>query len=259
MKEGRVFLVGAGPGDPDLLTLKACRLLQAAEVIVYDRLVSAAILGLLPRGTTKIDVGKQPHHHPVPQEQINETLIRLARAGRTVVRLKGGDPFLFGRGGEEACALTAAGVGFEVVPGITSAQACSASLILPLTHRDIAQGLHYITGHCRGDAELSLDWHGIADPRTTLVVYMGLANIAKIADRLIAHGRSPATPVVAVSHGSLPDERHIISTLANIGTDVRTTDLASPTLFVIGDVVRLAQNLGSFENDLPQNQLAASN
>ncbi len=258
MKEGRVFLVGAGPGDPDLLTLKACRLLQAAEAVVYDRLVSAAILDLVPRGATRIDAGKQPHHHPVPQDEINETLIRLARAGRTVVRLKGGDPFLFGRGGEEACALAAAGIRFEVVPGVTSAQACAANLVLPLTHRDLSQGVHYITGHCRAGAELAFDWDGLAEPRTTLVVYMGLANIGKIAGRLIAHGRDPATPVLAVSRGTLPDERHIISTLANIGTDVRRTVLASPTLFIVGDVVRLAQKPGTFEHVLPEEQLATA-
>lgn len=257
MKEGHVFLVGAGPGDPDLITMKAYRLLQEAEIVVYDRLVSAAILDLIPRGVTKIDVGKRPHHHPVPQDEINQTLIRLAKSGRTVVRLKGGDPFLFGRGGEEALALAAARIRFEVVPGITSAQACAARHNLPLTHRKLAQGIRYITGHCRADSNLEFDWVGLADPQTTLVVYMGLANIGRIARRLIAHGRDPETPVLAVSRATLPDERHITSTLATISTDVRAVALPSPTLIIIGDVVRLAASLGTFEHVMPQEQLAA--
>ena len=258
MKEGRVFLVGAGPGNPELMTVKACRLLQEADVVVYDRLVSDAILNVVPRGATKIDVGKQPHHHPVPQEDINETLVRLAKSGRTVIRLKGGDPFLFGRGGEEALALAAAGIQFEVVPGITSAQGCAASLKLPLTHRKFAKGIRFITGHCHADSGIEFDWDGLADPQTTLVVYMGLANIGEITSRLIDHGRDPKTPVLAISRGTLPDERHITSTLANICIDLQAAVLPSPTLFIIGEVVRLASILGTFRHDMHPEQLAVS-
>lgn len=240
---GKVWLVGAGPGDPDLLTVKALKLLGQAEVVVFDRLVSGAILGLVPKGTARIDVGKRPQSHPVPQDEINRMLIALARAGRRVVRLKGGDPFLFGRGGEEALALNSAGIAFEVVPGITSAQGCAAAIGMPLTHRGIAEGVRFLTGHCRAGEALDFDWDGLADPATTLVVYMGLANIAKIATALAMHGRSPGTPVLAVSRGTLPDERRLLSTLGTITRDVEVAELASPTLFVIGEVVSLVETV----------------
>lgn len=238
---GKVFLVGAGPGDPELLTVKAVRTLEAAQVVVYDRLVSAAVLALVPKGAARIDVGKQPGSHPVPQTEINQVLVRLAKSGRVVVRLKGGDPLLFGRGGEEALALAAAGIPFEVVPGITAAQACAAALRVPLTQRGAATGVRYLTGHCRADRALDFDWRGLADPRTTLVVYMGLANIAEIATQLIAHGRDPQTPVLAVSRGTLPDQRCLVSSLQTIAEDARDAGLPSPTLFVVGEVVTLAQ------------------
>lgn len=248
---GKVFLVGAGPGDPDLLTVKAVRAIQGAQVVVYDRLVSAAVLGLVPKGAARIDVGKQPGLHPVPQAEINEMLLRLARSGRIVVRLKGGDPLLFGRGGEEACALAAAGIACEVVPGITAAQACGASLRVPLTHRGVATGVRYLTGHCRADNALDFDWRGLADPRTTLIVYMGLANIAEIAARLVAFGRSPQTPVLAVSRATLPDQRCIISSLQTVAGEAKAAQLPSPTLFVIGEVVSLA-HLNEAERNAPQ-------
>jgi uroporphyrin-III C-methyltransferase len=241
---GEVQLVGAGPGDPELLTVKALRALQQADVVVYDRLVSPAILALVPAGVARIDVGKASGHHPIPQDEINALLVQLAAAGRRVVRLKGGDPFLFGRGGEEAVALADAGIGFEVVPGITSAQGCAASLKLPLTHRSIATSVRYVTGHRRADQELSFDWAGMADPDTTLVVYMGLASIGRIAAELIGHGRSVATPVIGVSRATLANESHIVSTLGAIARDARLARLASPTLFVIGEVVSLAAALG---------------
>lgn len=238
-KAGKVYLVGAGPGDPDLLTLKALRAIEAADVVVFDRLVSADVLALVPKGTTRIDVGKQPRHHPVPQEEINRTLIALARSGRTVTRLKGGDPFLFGRGGEEATALAEASILYEVVPGITSAQGCAAALRLPLTHRGIASGVRYLTGHCRSDTALDFDWDGLVDARTTLVVYMGLANIREIADRMIAHGRAGSTPVLAVSNGTLAAQRTLRSTLAAVASDVHRAAMPAPVLFIIGEVVRL--------------------
>lgn len=250
-QSGKVYLVGAGPGDPELLTLKALRIMKAADVIVYDRLVSDEILELAPQGITKIDVGKQPRSHPVPQEEINRLLIKLAASRRVVVRLKGGDPFLFGRGGEEALALSAAGIQFEAVPGITSAQVTATCLNVPLTHRGIASGVRYVTGHCRGDAELNLDWAGLCDPQTTLVIYMGLANIDQITSKLIAKGRDPETPVMVVSNASRANQSHFVTTLKHAAIDVRQGNIGTPALFVIGAVVRLAANLGS-PRDAPQ-------
>ena len=237
---GTVFLVGAGPGDPDLLTVKAVRTIRAAHVVVYDRLVSPAVLALVPKGAARIDVGKQPGEHPVPQTEINQMLVRLGKSGRVVVRLKGGDPLLFGRGGEEALALAAAGIPFEVVPGITAAQACAAALRIPLTQRGMATGVRYLTGHCRADNALDFDWRGLADSRTTLVVYMGVANIAEIAARLVAHGRDPQTPVLAVSRGTLSDQRWLVSSLRTVAGYVKDASLSSPTLFIVGEVVTLA-------------------
>jgi uroporphyrin-III C-methyltransferase len=214
--------------------------MQAAHVVVYDRLVSAAVLALVPKGAARIDVGKQPGEHPVPQAEINRMLVRLARSGRVVVRLKGGDPLLFGRGGEEALALAAASIPFEVVPGITAAQACAAALRVPLTHRGIATGVRYLTGHCRADKALDFDWRGLTDPRTTLVIYMGLANIAQIAAQLVAHGRDPQTPVLVVSRGTLSDQRWLVSSLQTVAGDVEEAVFLSPTLLVVGEVVTLA-------------------
>lgn len=254
---GQVVLVGAGPGDPDLITVKAQRVIRAATVVVYDRLVSDAILDLVPAGAARINVGKQPRHHPFPQQEINQTLIRLAKSGRNVVRLKGGDPLMFGRGGEEALALAAAGVPFEIVPGITSAQGTAACFNLPLTHRGVASSLRYLTGHCRADAPLDFDWPGLTDPDTTLVVYMGLANIAQIAAELIVHGRAPGTPVMAVSNATRTDQTHLVSTLDGIAVDVREAGLQSPVIFVIGEVVRLACTLGALGHAPRLDHLAA--
>lgn len=237
----RVHLVGAGPGDPELLTVRALRLVQAADVVVYDRLVSDAILALLPLHAECHDVGKRAHHHPVPQDEINALLVRLAQTGRDVLRLKGGDPFLFGRGGEEVEALAAAGIDCDVVPGITSAQGAASALKVPLTHRTLASGLRLVTGHCRGDAALDFDWHGLADAKTTLVVYMGLANIAEIAGELMAHGRDPSTPALAVTRATQPGQRQVISTLARVAEDTGRAGLASPVLFIVGEVVGLAK------------------
>ena len=242
---GRVFLVGAGPGDPDLLTVKALRALSQADVIVYDRLVSEEVLALAPAGAARIYVGKQPAHHPVPQNEINALLIRLAESGRRVVRLKGGDPFIFGRGSEEAAALTARGIPYEVVPGITSAQGCAAQARVPLTHRGLAQSVRYVTGHCRDDLELDLDWQGLADPETTLVVYMGMANLAQIARRLIDQGLAPETPALAVNNGTLPNERRLLSTLAALPAAARAAAFEGPVLFIIGRVAALGTTLGA--------------
>lgn len=238
--QGFVSLVGAGPGDPELLTLKALRAIERAEVVVFDRLVSEAVLELVPPAAHMVDVGKRAGWHPVPQDTINDLLVIHTRAGHTVARLKGGDPFLFGRGGEEAIALRAAGVRFEVIPGITAAQGCAAQLCVPLTHRTLATGVRFVTGHARADATLDLDWDGLADAATTLVVYMGLSSIPEIAERLVSAGRSPATPVLAVSRGTTPQAQVIGSTLGRLAADVAASDLPTPTLFIIGEVTSLA-------------------
>ncbi len=252
-KASTVFLVGAGPGDPELLTMKAHRLLQAAEVVVYDRLVSAEILALIPSGTTLISVGKQPRNHSVPQPEINQLLVRLAKSGRNVVRLKGGDPYVFGRGSEEAMTLVENGVPFEVVPGITSASACSASVGMPLTHRGLATGVRYLTGHCREDSELDFDWRGLADPSTTLVIYMGMANVEQITTNLIEHGADPELPAAAINNGSTPAQRHIVSTLESLASDARAAEFNGPVLFVVGQVVALHAILGA-QPDANQDQ-----
>jgi len=243
-KLGRVHLVGAGPGDPDLLTLKARRLLGEADVVVYDRLVSDDIMALVPQGTARISVGKQPRCHPVPQQEINDLLVRLAHSGRTIVRLKGGDPYLFGRGSEEAAHLRAHGVPFTVVPGVTSASGCAAAIGIPLTHRGLASGVRFVTGHCRDDGDLDPEWDGLADPDTTLVVYMGMANIPQIAVQLIAHGLSESTPAAAIANGSRRNQRHVISTLGEIGAAAASANFDGPVLFIIGRVVGMAQALG---------------
>ena len=236
---GRVILVGAGPGDPELLTLKAMRSIGSAEVLVHDRLVSAEVLALAPRSARMIPVGKAPRCHPVPQQQINDLLISLARQGLTVVRLKGGDPFIFGRGSEEVESLRTAGIPCEVVPGITAAQGCAAAAGVPLTHRGLATGVRYVTGHCRADLPLDLDWAGLADPDTTLVVYMGAANIAEISAELIAHGMPPDLPVLAVSNGTMPAERRLLAQLDGVAARADEAALAGPVLFIVGRVVSL--------------------
>jgi uroporphyrin-III C-methyltransferase len=240
MTIGKVLLVGAGPGDPELLTLKAARAIACAETVVYDRLVPAEIVRLAPASAVRVDVGKQAGHHPVPQAEINRLLIQFARSGRNVVRLKGGDPFIFGRGCEEALALEQAGIPFEVIPGITAAQGCAASARVPLTHRGLATGVRYVTGHCRGDEPLDLDWASLADPATTLVVYMGFANISEIVRQLIVHGLPGDTPVLAVCQGTTPREQRICASLMCLPQAVRAASFEGPILFIIGRVAAIA-------------------
>ncbi|HET7383873.1 MAG: uroporphyrinogen-III C-methyltransferase [Xanthobacteraceae bacterium] len=240
MTVGKVLLVGAGPGDPELLTLKAARAIASADAVVYDQLVPTEILDLIPGGATRINVGKRAGHHPVPQHQINQILIRLARSGRTVVRLKGGDPFIFGRGYEEALELSYANIPYEVVPGITAAQGCAAAASVPLTCRGLATGVRYVTGHCRGDEPLDLDWASLADPATTLVVYMGLANIDEIARKLILHGLPGDTPAFAVCQGTTLRERRAYAKLAELPAAARAAKFAGPVLFIIGRVAAIA-------------------
>ncbi len=244
MQPPTVYLVGAGPGDPELLTLKAARLLQLADVVVHDRLVGDGVLALVQPRARLIDVGKAPGRHPLAQEEINRLLLRLAAPDRVVVRLKGGDPFVFGRGGEEAAFLVHHGIRVEVVPGITAAAGCAATALIPLTHRGLATGVRFVAGHCQKDAPLELDWRGLADPETTLVVYMGLARIAEIAAKLIAHGLSPATPAAAIAQGTTAYERIVRAPLAGIAAASASARLASPVLFMIGRVVDALAPLG---------------
>ena len=240
MSVGKVYLVGAGPGDPELLTLKAARVIREADVVVYDRLVTDSILATIGDGAARINVGKQATFHPVPQEEINQMLVRLGRAGRTVVRLKGGDPFIFGRGSEEAVELERAGIPYEVIPGITAAQGCAASARIPLTHRGLATGVRYVTGHRKANEPLDLDWATLADPQTTLVVYMGFANIEEIAGKLIAHGMPPDMPVLAVCQGTTPHEQRLCTWLAALPAAAKEQGFAGAMLFIIGRVAAMA-------------------
>lgn len=236
---GKVFLIGAGPGDPELMTLRALRMLRDADVVVYDRLVSAEILAMHTDGARLIPVGKAPKCHTVPQDQINQILLDEARAGHTVARLKGGDPMIFGRGSEEAAFLIGHGVAVEYAPGITAAQGASCSTGVPLTHRGLATSVQYVTGHRQADKVLDLDWKRLADPDTTLVIYMGVANIGQIAMGLMTENLPGSTPVLAVGKATTPDERRLVSRLDRVAADVRAAGLAAPTLFIIGKVVSL--------------------
>ncbi len=247
---GQVYLVGTGPGDPDLLTVKAARLLRGAEVVVYDRLVAEEILACLPSGASRIFVGKRSGRHPVPQAEINTLLVRLARTGHRVLRLKGGDPFVFGRGSEEAEYLVRHGIPFEVVPGITSASACACYAGIPLTHRGLASGVQFVTGHARGDAPLALDWRKLADPDRTLVIYMGLATIEQIVGELIKAGLSPDMPSAAIEQGTTRRQRRLLTRLADLPRQVNEQGYVPPVLFVVGRVVSLAGTLDWFQPEM---------
>ncbi|MDJ0945204.1 MAG: siroheme synthase CysG [Kiloniellales bacterium] len=236
---GRVALVGAGPGDPELLTLKALRLLQDAEVVVYDKLVGPEILDYARRDAERIYVGKAPGRHSHGQAEINEILLREARAGKRVVRLKGGDPFVFGRGGEELERLLRHGVEVELVPGITAATGCAAVAGIPLTHRDHASAVTFVSGQGK-DGAPELDWAALASRRHTLAVYMGVAGSAGLSRELIAQGRDPETPVAVIERGSLPGERKVFGTLRGLGALIAREKIQAPALIVIGEVVRLA-------------------
>jgi uroporphyrin-III C-methyltransferase/precorrin-2 dehydrogenase/sirohydrochlorin ferrochelatase/uroporphyrin-III C-methyltransferase len=237
-------LVGAGPGDPELLTLKAARLLREANVVVFDRLVAPAILDLVPAGTPRIYAGKSLGEHTLQQEQVNDLLVRLARSHRCVVRLKGGDPYIFGRGSEEALHLTAHGIRFEAVPGVTAAAGCSARVGIPLTHRGLATGVRLVTGHCRADVPLELNWASLADRDTTLVFYMGLANLPQIGRELIAAGLPADTPAAVIASGTTPKEEVCFAPLAELAARVSAAKLKAPVITVVGRVVELAAKLG---------------
>jgi uroporphyrin-III C-methyltransferase len=236
---GKVYLIGAGPGDADLMTLRALRMLQSADAVVYDRLVSPEILDLAPATAQMIPVGKAPKCHTVPQDRINEILTELAQQGLTVARLKGGDPLIFGRGSEEAAHLMDHGIAVEYAPGITAAQGMAAATGVPLTHRGLATGVRYVTGHRATDQKLDLDWASLANTETTLVVYMGVANISEIALRLMGEGMPGSMPVMAISSATTPREKRLISRLDQIGVDIQAMPLRAPVLFVIGHVVSL--------------------
>ncbi len=253
-KEGPVFLVGAGPGDPELLTVKALRLLQQADVVLYDRLVSTAILDLIPAGVSRITVGKESGNHCVPQSRINEMLVNLARAGHRVVRLKGGDPYLFGRGSEEALFLLDHGIDFEVVPGITAAIGGSAYSGIPLTHRGLARRVHFLTGHHQNDELLDIDAARLADPDSTLVIYMGLANAAKITLQLMQAGLAPTTPCAAVENATTPQQRRITTTLHRLAGAIERHEITAPALIIVGRVVTLSPRLDWFSRDLAASQ-----
>ena len=248
-REGKVYLVGAGPGDPGLLTLRGRECLERAEVVVYDRLIDPSLLAYAPARAECIFVGKESEHQLLDQEEINRILIDRARAGKAVVRLKGGDPFVFGRGGEEAEALVEAGLAFEVVPGVTSPVAVPAYAGIPLTHRQLSSCFIVVTGHEDPDkSETRVDWEQLARGTSTLVVLMGMANLSRIAARLIENGRRPDTPVAVISHGTRPAQRTVLATLADVADRTRDARLTSPSVVVVGEVAGLRERLAWFDN-----------
>lgn len=245
---GEVYLVGAGPGDPDLLTFRALRLMQKADVVVYDNLVSKPIVDMTRRDAERIYVGKKRADHTLRQEQINELLVRLAKEGKRVVRLKGGDPFIFGRGGEEIETLAAHGIPFQVVPGITAASGVSAYAGIPLTHRDHAQSCIFVTGHLK-DGSMNLDWDALARPKQTIVVYMGLHGLETLCTELVAHGMPESTPAAIVQQGTTQNQRVITGTLATLAATALRENLHAPTLIIVGGVVTLRKKLAWFNPD----------
>ncbi|ATE62316.1 uroporphyrinogen-III C-methyltransferase [Thauera sinica] len=247
---GHVYLVGAGPGDPELFTLRGARLLGGADVVVYDNLVSPAIVDLAPAGAQRIYVGKKAADHTLPQDEINALLVRLAGAGKRVVRLKGGDPFIFGRGGEEMEALVEAGITVEVVPGITAAAGIAAYAGIPLTHRDHAQSVVFTTGFLK-DGRLDLDWPMLARHGQTLVIYMGISRLGEICAGLMAHGLPAATPAAVIERGTTHAQRVVTADLATLEARVRDEGVRPPALTVVGDVVGLHPRLAWFAADAP--------
>lgn len=235
--QGRVILVGAGPGDPDLLTVRAVKALGAADVVVHDGLVDPRVLDLAPAKAIRLSVAKSRVRHTLSQEAINALLVEHAKSGATVVRLKGGDPFIFGRGGEEVETVRAAGIAVEVIPGVSSALGCAAEALMPLTHRDHASTVTFVAGQCKGLSEQN--WAGLAGHGRTLVIYMGVATAAAIAEKLIGDGLSPDTPVAIIERGTLPGSRALRTLLADLGDAVAREAVKSPALLVVGEVARL--------------------
>lgn len=244
---GEVYLVGAGPGDPDLVTFKALRLMQQADVVVYDRLVSQPILDMVRRDAEKIYAGKASSRHAIPQENINQLLVRLAREGKRVLRLKGGDPFIFGRGGEEISQLIDEDIPFQVVPGITAASGCASYAGIPLTHRDHSQACIFVTGH-RRNTEQDLNWEMLSHSNQTVIFYMGLENVERICGMLKAHGRDPSTPAALVEKGTTPEQRLYIGDLDSLPGIIAEHEVRAPTLIIVGEVVALHHRLGWYKS-----------
>ncbi len=242
---GEVYLVGAGPGDPELLTLRALKLMQCADVALYDNLISPEVLDLLPPTTERVYVGKRRANHTLRQEEINALLVKHAREGKRVLRLKGGDPFIFGRGGEEIDTLAANGIRFEVVPGITAALGVAAYAGIPLTHRDCAQSCVFVTGNLK-DGSMDLDWPALARPRQTIVVYMGLVGLPLLCAKLVEHGLAAGTPAAVVQQGTAETQRVVAGTLATLPRLAEDEELHGPTLIIVGDVVKLRARLNWF-------------
>lgn len=240
-----VYLVGAGPGDPELLTLKAARVLSAADVVVYDHLVSDGVLAYISTQAKRIYVGKESGNHTLSQEELSRLLVDLGRKGGIVVRLKGGDPYIFGRGGEEIAALAEHGLRFEVVPGITAASGMAAYAGIPLTHRDLAQSCVFVTGHLK-DGSVDLDWACLARPRQTVVIYMGVGGLETICQQLIAHGLPGTTPAAVIRNATLPAQQIIQAQVATITEACRSADIKPPALIVIGGVAALSHQLDWF-------------
>jgi len=256
---GEVYLVGAGPGDPDLLTFKALRLMQQADVMVYDRLVSKAILDMANKDAQRLYVGKEKSNHAVPQNNINQILVDFAKQGKRVLRLKGGDPFIFGRGGEEIEKLTENNIPFQVVPAVTAASGCSAYAGIPLTHRDYAQSVTFATGHLR-DGTINLNWQQLTQLNHTIVFYMGLSGISVISQKLQEHGMSPSMPAALVEQGTTSNQRVHIGTVASLPQLVKDSGVRAPTLTIIGEVVSLHDKLNWYEPDrhVQQSEFSAS-
>lgn len=240
VRGGEVWLVGAGPGDVELLTLKALRAIQQADVVVFDRLVSPPVMALIPDETLRIDVGKSMRNHTLGQDEINQLLVDLAQAGHRVVRLKGGDPFVFGRGGEEMAHCQRYGVPCHIVPGITAAMGCAAASGIPLTHRDLAQSVRFVTGH-GAQGEPDVDWSALASARQTLVFYMGLTHSEHISQRLMAHGLPATTPVAVIERGTQPEQRVLTATLDLLARTVTREKVKTPALLIVGEVVNMYQ------------------
>ncbi|MCM3570854.1 uroporphyrinogen-III C-methyltransferase [Neobacillus mesonae] len=249
---GKVYLVGAGPGDPELITVKGLRCLEQADVILYDRLVNPELLKYAKEGAQLVYCGKLPHYHTMKQETINRFLVKYAKKGYQVVRLKGGDPFVFGRGGEEAEECTKHDVPFEVVPGITAGIAASAYAGIPVTHRTLSKSFAFITGHQAGDVAAEHQWASLANGVDTICVYMGVAHLSTITKQLISHGKSPKTPIALIQWGTLTDQRTVVGTLETIEELAAKSQISNPSMIVIGEVVRLHEKLNWFEEEILQ-------
>lgn len=254
---GEVYLVGAGPGDPDLLSFRALRLMQHVDVVFYDRLVSDAVMALVKPDAQRIYVGKQRSNHAMPQGTINEQLVEHAKSGKRVLRLKGGDPFIFGRGGEEIEQLAENGVPFQVVPGITAAAGCASYAGIPLTHRDYSQACLFVTGHLKNNT-VDLNWQALVQPQQTVVIYMGLVGLKHIVEKLIEHGMPTATPIALISRGTTQQQCVVSGTLSSIIEEVEQNEVKAPTLTIIGDVVTLRDKLSWFEPEASPNRLIES-